>query len=33
MLVLTRKTGEEIYLGDEVRISVVAIRGGGSRSA
>jgi len=31
MLVLTRKVGEGIIIGDDVRITVVEVRGGGVR--
>jgi carbon storage regulator len=31
MLVLTRKTGEGIIIGDDIRITVVEIKGGGIR--
>lgn len=31
MLVLSRKTGERILLGDDIRITVVRISGGGVR--
>ncbi|APG27347.1 carbon storage regulator [Syntrophotalea acetylenivorans] len=31
MLVLTRKTGEGIIIGDNIRITVVEIKGGGIR--
>jgi len=32
MLVLTRKKGDEIFVGDDIRIVVVSIRGHASRS-
>lgn len=31
MLVLTRKAGEGIIIGDNIRVSVVEVRGGGIR--
>ncbi|NOY13731.1 MAG: carbon storage regulator CsrA [Deltaproteobacteria bacterium] len=31
MLVLTRKTGEGIIIGDDIRITVVELKGGGVR--
>lgn len=31
MLVLTRKVGEGIIIGDDVRITIVEVRGGGVR--
>ena len=31
MLVLTRKTGEGIMIGDDIRITVVELKGGGVR--
>ncbi len=31
MLVLTRKTGEGIIIGDDIRITIVELKGGGVR--
>lgn len=31
MLVLTRKTGEGIIIGDDIRITVIELKGGGVR--